>query len=206
MKDDGHADLHTLHRRQRYEGVQDIDATLADNIMRKRRFRYVCVGCTNGGGWYKYCVYVYCVSCVSCVCWLCIPHPTPPPPPHPSPTSSPTLPHSQQDLAADEEYDHDGTVNMYERKKPKSIQQQQHKDKQRQVSEFHKVNRMLEACVYCFSSARRPKHLTLSIGQTVYLGLPHRCVFWGGVGCVWGVYWGSHNVCGVGGVHMGNCL
>ena len=33
----------------------------------------------------------------------------------------------------------------------------------------------LEACPWCFSSKRRPKHLTVSIGQTAYLMLPPRC-------------------------------
>ena len=39
LKDDGHVDLSTIHKRQRYEGVHDLDAALADNIMRKRRFK-----------------------------------------------------------------------------------------------------------------------------------------------------------------------
>lgn len=80
-------------------------------------------------------------------------------------------------MDADEEYDHDGTVRMYERKKPKSVQDQQARDTRRQISDYHRVNRLLDACVWCLASSRRPKHLTLSIGQTVYLGLPHRYVY-----------------------------
>ena len=43
-----------------------------------------------------------------------------------------------------------------------------------QVADYRRANNALEACVYCFSSQRRPRHLTLAIGQTCYLMLPPR--------------------------------
>ena len=37
-----------------------------------------------------------------------------------------------------------------------------------------RASNALEACAWCLSSNRRPKHLTVSIGQTAYLMLPPR--------------------------------
>ena len=35
-----------------------------------------------------------------------------------------------------------------------------------------RANNALQSCAWCFSNAGRPKHLTVSIGQTAYLMLP----------------------------------
>ena len=45
-----------------------------------------------------------------------------------------------------------------------------------QVSDYRRAASALDACTYCFASSRRPRHLTIAIGQTCYVMLPPRCL------------------------------
>lgn len=38
-----------------------------------------------------------------------------------------------------------------------------------------RASNAVDACTFCFSSKRRPRHLTIAIGQTAYLMLPPKC-------------------------------
>ncbi len=38
------------------------------------------------------------------------------------------------------------------------------------------MGKALDACALCIASTRRPRHLTLAIGQASYLMLPAKCV------------------------------
>jgi hypothetical protein len=50
-------------------------------------------------------------------------------------------------------------------------QQQAQRDKARQVAAFNRQQKAEDACGSCFSSARRPRHMTIAIGQSTYLSL-----------------------------------
>lgn len=119
--DDDKQQLGDLVAQQRYEGAADIDANLADNIMRKgKRFR-------------------------------------------------------EKELDVDEEYDVDGGLDMYESRKKKGTKEQQVKrDRAAQIADHRRVTNAVDRCPLCFSSTRRPRHLTISLGQTAYLALPAR--------------------------------
>ncbi|KAK9823428.1 hypothetical protein WJX72_002672 [[Myrmecia] bisecta] len=118
--DDEKQDLTTLVKRQRYEGAEDIDANLADNIARSARYK-------------------------------------------------------GKELDVDDEYDVDGGLEMYESRKRKGTKEQQaQRSKRAQVSDYMRTSSILDNCARCFASARRPRHLTISIGQTAYLMLPER--------------------------------
>eukprot|EP00884_Botryococcus_braunii_P013106 jgi/Botrbrau1/21797/Bobra.0190s0022.1 len=120
FKDDDAPDLATLVKRQRHGDYDDLDANLADNIMRAKRFK-------------------------------------------------------GKELNADDEYDNDGGLNMYESRDSRMTKEklaQRHKAKQ--VSEYRKATSATDNCTYCLASARRPRHLTVAIGQVAYLMLPLR--------------------------------
>ncbi|KAL3152781.1 hypothetical protein ABBQ38_012367 [Trebouxia sp. C0009 RCD-2024] len=119
--DDDKQQLKDLVAQQRYEGATDMDANLADNILRKgKRFR-------------------------------------------------------EKELDVDEEYDVDGGLDMYEsRKKKGTKEQQQKRDRSRQIADHRRGANAVDRCSLCFSSVSRPRHLTISLGQTAYLALPAR--------------------------------
>lgn len=75
----------------------------------------------------------------------------------------------------DEEYDVDGGLDMYEsRKKKGTKEQQQKRDRARQIADHRRGANAVDQCSLCFSSVSRPRHLTISLGQTAYLALPAR--------------------------------
>ncbi|GAX76750.1 hypothetical protein CEUSTIGMA_g4197.t1 [Chlamydomonas eustigma] len=77
------------------------------------------------------------------------------------------------DLDVDAEYDFDGGLEMYESKKRQgTMQQQQKRERDRQVSQFQKATKLEDNCMFCPSSIRRPRHLTVSLAHTSYLMLP----------------------------------
>ena len=82
----------------------------------------------------------------------------------------------ERDLDADEEYDVDGGLDMYESRNAKvSKDRLAQRQRAAQISDLHRSNKALDACNLCFSSGRRSKHLTVALGQTAYLALPDRC-------------------------------
>ncbi|DBA83040.1 TPA: hypothetical protein ACH3X1_006813 [Trebouxia sp. C0004] len=119
--DDDKQHLGDLVAQQRYEGAVDIDANLADNIVRKgKRFR-------------------------------------------------------EKELDVDEEYDLDGGLDMYESRKIKGTKEQQVKrDRAAQIADHRRISNAVDRCPLCIASTSRPRHLTISLGQTAYLALPAR--------------------------------
>ena len=47
-----------------------------------------------------------------------------------------------------------------------------------QVADYRRAASALDGCASCFASSRRPRHLTIAIGQTCYVMLPPRCLVW----------------------------
>ncbi|GBF94032.1 hypothetical protein Rsub_07300 [Raphidocelis subcapitata] len=76
------------------------------------------------------------------------------------------------ELDPEEEYENDGGLEMFEsRKRRGDPQQQAQRDKTRQIASFQRQQKAEDACAHCFSSSRRPRHLTIAIGQSTYLAL-----------------------------------
>ncbi|EFN55254.1 hypothetical protein CHLNCDRAFT_134588 [Chlorella variabilis] len=83
--------------------------------------------------------------------------------------------YKQADYDPDAEYDHDAGLEMLDKRAGKKGREgQQQRDKQRQIREYNRMNSALEKCRLCFSSASRPRHLAVAIGQSSYLALPAR--------------------------------
>lgn len=81
----------------------------------------------------------------------------------------------ERDLDAEEEYDVDGGLEMYESRNSKVTREKAMQRQQTlQIADLRRTNRALDQCRLCFDSLRRTKHLTIAIGQTVYLCLPER--------------------------------
>ncbi|MEW5309095.1 MAG: hypothetical protein WDW38_001005 [Sanguina aurantia] len=79
------------------------------------------------------------------------------------------------DLDVDAEYDYDGGLEMYESKARKGgAEVQRQRDRSRQISDHSRILKAEDACTYCVASARRPRHLTISLGQSTYLMVPPR--------------------------------
>ena len=81
----------------------------------------------------------------------------------------------ERDLDADEEYDVDGGLEMYENRnskvtKEKAVQRQ----RTTQIADLRRTDRALDNCNLCFASAKRAKHLVIAIGQAAYLSIPNR--------------------------------
>lgn len=60
------------------------------------------------------------------------------------------------------------------RRKRGDSQQQHQRERQRQISQFSRAQRLEDKCSYCFSSAVRPKELAVAVGQATYLSLVQR--------------------------------
>ncbi len=63
-----------------------------------------------------------------------------------------------------------------------SMIQEQHaqREKAARVSDYQRMTSAQDQCNLCFASARRPRHLTISIGQSAYLLLPPRSTLFPG--------------------------
>ena len=53
-------------------------------------------------------------------------------------------------------------------------EQQVKRDRAAQIADHRRVTNAVDRCPLCFSSTARPRHLTISLGQTAYLALPAR--------------------------------
>jgi hypothetical protein len=60
------------------------------------------------------------------------------------------------------------------RQKRGNVEQQRARERQRQVAQFNKHQRLEDSCTYCFSSPSRPKELAIAVGQSTYLSLVQR--------------------------------
>lgn len=60
------------------------------------------------------------------------------------------------------------------RAKRGNVEQQRQRERQRQVAQFNKQQRLEDSCAYCFSSPSRPKELAIAVGQSTYLSLVQR--------------------------------
>ena len=58
---------------------------------------------------------------------------------------------------------------------PRPQAQQAKRQRSAAIADSRRLTKALEGCSLCITSARRPKHLTLAIGQASYLMLPARC-------------------------------
>ena len=100
------------------------------------------------------------LSSVPCLCHC------PCPPPHPCPYLYPYLyPHPTP------------TLSLLKPPQVTSVwvqEQQQKRDRAQQIAEHRRGANAVDRCSLCCSSASRPRHLTISLGQTAYLALPAR--------------------------------
>lgn len=79
------------------------------------------------------------------------------------------------ELDVDEEYDHDGGLELFsDRRKKGNEEQLRRRDRDRQVAQHRRLNSATENCPLCFESKRRERDLTVAIGQHVYLSLTPR--------------------------------
>lgn len=78
-----------------------------------------------------------------------------------------------KELDVDDEYDHDGGLEMYEnREKKMSGAKQQTRAKEKAVRDFKRVQSVQHKCVYCMDAPDKPKHLHVAYGNMAYLMLP----------------------------------
>ena len=54
-------------------------------------------------------------------------------------------------------------------------EQQTKRQRSAHISDHHRMTSALDKCPFCFGSAARARHLTISLGQCSYLALPARC-------------------------------
>ncbi|KAK9857597.1 hypothetical protein WJX84_001060, partial [Apatococcus fuscideae] len=81
----------------------------------------------------------------------------------------------QKATDVDDEYDVDGGLDMYEAKRKRGNKEQlAQREKAARVSDYQRMTSAQDQCNLCFASPRRPRHLTISIGQGAYLLLPPR--------------------------------
>lgn len=79
----------------------------------------------------------------------------------------------ESDLNADDEYDFDTGIDLYQKRKGDQAQQAK-RHRSAVVADSRRLSAALERCQLCISSHRRPKHLTLAIGEASYLMLPQK--------------------------------
>jgi len=78
-----------------------------------------------------------------------------------------------KELDVDDEYDHDGGLEMYEnRLKKMSGAKQQVKAKEAAVRDYKRMQASQNKCIYCIDSPDKPKHLHVAYGNLAYLMLP----------------------------------
>ena len=78
-----------------------------------------------------------------------------------------------KELDVDDEYDHDGGLDMYEnREKKMSGAKQQMRAKEKAVRDFKRVQSVQHKCSYCMDAPDKPKHLHVAYGNMAYLMLP----------------------------------
>lgn len=66
---------------------------------------------------------------------------------------------------------------MYEKRQRKGGREAAEKrERAARISDLRRTNRAQDACEFCLSSAKRPRHLTVAVAQTTYLFLPRRYV------------------------------
>ena len=116
--DDDGKSLRDLVAEQKYEGTNDYDRNLADNIARHKRYK-------------------------------------------------------GKELDVDDEYDHDGGLEMYEsRDKKWSNAKQQARAKEQAVRDFKRAQALHNKCLFCIDAPNKPKHLHVAYGNLAYLMLP----------------------------------
>lgn len=54
------------------------------------------------------------------------------------------------------------------------MQQQAARERQRQVAQFNRLQKIEDKCTLCFKSPGRPQDLTIAVGQSTYLSLMPR--------------------------------
>ena len=78
-----------------------------------------------------------------------------------------------KELDVDDEYDHDGGLEMYEnREKKMSGAKQQMKAKEKAVRDYKRMQTSQNKCIYCIDAPDKPKHLHVAYGNLAYLMLP----------------------------------
>ena len=78
-----------------------------------------------------------------------------------------------KELDVDDEYDHDGGLEMYEnREKKMSGAKQQARAKEKAVRDFKRMQAQQNKCAYCMDAPDKPKHLHVAYGNSAYLMLP----------------------------------
>lgn len=78
-----------------------------------------------------------------------------------------------KELDVDDEYDHDGGLEMYEsREKKMSGARQQARAKEKASQEWRRTQAVQHKCTYCIDAPDRPKHLHVAYGNMAYLMLP----------------------------------
>jgi len=78
-----------------------------------------------------------------------------------------------KELDVDDEYDHDGGLEMYEnREKKMSGAKQQARAKEKAVRDFKRMQAQQNKCSYCMDAPDKPKHLHVAYGNSAYLMLP----------------------------------
>lgn len=79
------------------------------------------------------------------------------------------------ELAVDDEYDHDGGLDMYEQRKGPRGQpaaQTAQRAKAAAVADFQRASRLTSTCALCFDNPGKPRHLHISYAAKSYLMLP----------------------------------
>lgn len=83
-----------------------------------------------------------------------------------------------KELDVDEEYDNDAGLDLLEdrpkKRSKQSVEAAAQKERARQVSDQRRLNTLLSGCEFCVDSPRRPRHLTVALGNHAYLRLPPR--------------------------------
>jgi hypothetical protein len=78
-----------------------------------------------------------------------------------------------KELDVDDEYDHDGGLEMYEsRGKKWSGAKQQARAKEQAVRDFKRTQALHNKCAFCLDTPNKPKHLHVAYGNLAYLMLP----------------------------------
>ena len=78
-----------------------------------------------------------------------------------------------KELDVDDEYDHDGGLEMYEnREKKMSGAKQQARAKEKAIRDVRRMQTVHTKCPYCMDAPDKPKHLHVAYGNLAYLMLP----------------------------------
>lgn len=133
FRDDDTKTLDDLVKEQRYEGVQDMDRNLAQNITRKAKYK---VAGRLDSVWLSL---EFLLSWNRFGCW---------------PEAG--LATQGKELDVDDEYDHDGGVEMYEdRRKKGSKEKQNQRSKAAQVADYKRMQSAQDRCMFCFGGQVR---------------------------------------------------